>query len=58
MKLFDPNSPTALLEEDDDSGFGLNPRIAARLLRGDYFVQVRHFDRSGTGQYGITVKRR
>lgn len=58
MKLFGPNSPTALLEEDDDSGYGLNPRIAARLLKGDYFVQVRHFDRSGTGQYGITVKRR
>ncbi len=58
MKLFGPNSPTALLEEDDDSGIGLNPRISARLLAGDYFVQVRHFDRSGTGKYGITVKKR
>jgi hypothetical protein len=58
MKLFGPNSPTALLEEDDDSGYGLNPRISARLVPGDYFVQVRHFDRSGTGKYGITVKKR
>lgn len=58
MKLFGPNSPTALLDEDDDSGYGLNPRIATQLLKGDYFVQVRHFERSGTGQYGITVKRR
>ncbi|HMC15189.1 MAG TPA: M12 family metallopeptidase [Albitalea sp.] len=58
MKLFGPNNPTALLEEDDDSGIGLNPRIAARLMAGDYFVQVRHFDRSGTGKYGILVKKR
>jgi len=58
MKLFGPNSPTALLEEDDDSGYGLNPRISARLVPGNYFVQVRHFDRSGTGKYGITVKKR
>ncbi|HEY9065675.1 MAG TPA: M12 family metallopeptidase [Burkholderiaceae bacterium] len=58
MKLFGPGSPTALLEEDDDSGFGLNPRISANLLAGDYFVQVRHYDRSGTGRYGITVKKR
>lgn len=59
MKLFGPDSPTALLEEDDDSGYGLNARISAPLMAGDYYVQVRHYDRSeGTGQYGITVKRR
>ena len=59
MKLFGPNSATALLEEDDDSGYGLNPRISARLMAGDYFVQVRHYDRSsGTGRYGVTVKQR
>lgn len=59
MKLFGPNSPTALIEEDDDSGLGLNPRISASLLAGDYFVQVRHYDRSkGTGKYSIAVKKR
>jgi len=59
MKLFGPHSPTNLLEEDDDSGYGLNPRISAPLLPGDYFVQVRHYDRSqGTGKYTITVKQR
>ncbi|HEV7912388.1 MAG TPA: M12 family metallopeptidase [Albitalea sp.] len=59
MKLFGPNSATALLEEDDDSGYGLNPRISARLMAGDYFVQVRHYDRSaGTGRYTIAVKQR
>lgn len=59
MKLFGPNSATSLLEEDDDSGYGLNPRISAPLLPGEYFVQVRHYDRSeGTGKYTITVKQR
>lgn len=59
MKLFGPSSPTALIEEDDDSGLGLNPRISASLLAGDYFVQVRHYDRSsGTGMYSIAVKKR
>ncbi len=59
MKLFGPNSPTALIEEDDDSGYGLNPRIAAQLMAGDYYVQVRHYDRSsGTGKYSVGVKKR
>ena len=30
MKLFGPNSPTALIAEDDDSGYATNARIAAR----------------------------
>ena len=59
LKLFGPNSPTALLDEDDDSGYGLNPRISASLLPGEYLVQVRHYDRStGTGKYRISVKQR
>lgn len=57
MKLFGPGSPTALIAEDDDSGYGLNPRVATQLLPGDYFVQIRHYDRSaGTGRYTIGVK--
>ena len=58
MKLFGPNSATALINEDDDSGYGVNPRISAQLLAGDYYVQIRHYDRSGTGQYSIAVKKR
>lgn len=58
MKLFGPNSQTALIDEDDDSGYGMNPRISGQLLAGDYYVQIRHYDRSGTGQYTIGVKRR
>jgi Astacin (Peptidase family M12A) len=59
MKLFGPNSATALMNEDDDSGYGLNPRISAPLLAGEYFVQIRHYDRSsGTGNYSIGVRKR
>lgn len=59
MKLFGPGSPTALIAEDDDSGYGLNPRISRSLLPGDYYVQVRHYDRSsGTGRYTIGARRR
>ena len=45
MKLFGPNSPTALIAEDDDSGPGLNPRIARALSSGEYLVQIRHYQR-------------
>jgi hypothetical protein len=58
MKLFGPNSMTALIAEDDDSGIGLNPRIRTRLLEGEYFLQVRHFDRSGVGKYSVGVIQR
>src|SRR6185503_10194315 len=50
MKLFGPNSETALIAEDDDSGVDTNARIAANLIAGQYFVQVRHYNRaSGMG---------
>lgn len=59
MKLFGPDSPTALIAEDDDSGYGQNARISKALLPGQYWVQVRHYDRSnGTGRYTIGVKKR
>jgi hypothetical protein len=58
MKLFGPGSQTSLIAEDDDSGWGLNARIAADLVAGEYFVQVRHYSKqSGTGKYSIKVRR-
>lgn len=58
MKLFGPGSQTNLIGEDDDSGFGLNSKISADLMLGNYFVQVRHYNRSaGTGNYTVRVKR-
>lgn len=56
MKLFGPNSETALIADDDDSGIDTNARIAASLIAGEYFVQVRHYNRaSGMGKYSIKV---
>lgn len=58
MKLFGPNSETALIAEDDDSGVDTNARIARDLIAGDYYVQVRHYNaRSGMGNYSIRVRR-
>lgn len=58
MKLFGPNSQTSLIAEDDDDGVGRNARIATTLVPGQYFAQVRHYNRtSGTGSYSIKVNR-
>lgn len=58
MKLFGPESPTNLIAEDDDSGVGTNARIIADLIPGQYFAQIRHFNKaSGTGSYRIGVTR-
>jgi hypothetical protein len=58
MKLFGPDSKTALIAEDDDGGEGRNSRIAANLGEGRYFVQIRHFNKSqGTGNYTTSVSR-
>lgn len=58
MKLFGPNSPTALMAEDDDSGDGTNALIRANLISGVYYVQVRHYNRAaGTGHYSVKVRR-
>lgn len=58
MKLFGPDRPTDLIAEDDDSGTGTNARIVADLVPGDYYVQVRHFERQrGTGRYTVRVRK-
>jgi hypothetical protein len=56
MKLFGPDNRTQLVAEDDDSGAGYNPKITADLAPGEYYVQVRHYNRlSGRGSYGVSV---
>ncbi len=58
MKLFGPDSPTALIAEDDDSGVDTNALIRADLIPGRYYVQVRHYNRaSGVGNYTVKVRR-
>ncbi len=59
MKLFGPDSETALIAEDDDSGLESNAKIARSLLPGRYYVQVRHYNRkSGMGNYSVKVARK
>jgi hypothetical protein len=56
MSLFGPDNPTKLIAQDDDSGRGLNAKIAMLLAPGNYLVQVRHFNQQGgTGSYGVKV---
>jgi len=58
MKLFGPNSETALIAEDDDSGVDTNARISSDLVAGKYWVQVRHYNRrTGMGNYTIKVRK-
>jgi len=58
MKLFGPGSATALIAEDDDSGISANARIAVNLIAGEYYVQVRHYNReSGMGNYSVKVRK-
>ena len=58
MSLFGPNSQTKQIAQDDDSGEGSNAKITADLQPGTYFVQVRHYNKTGgTGTYSIRVSR-
>ncbi len=58
MRLYGPNNRTQLIAEDDDGGIGLNSRIARTIPKGEYLVQIRHYNRSGgAGSYKISVKR-
>jgi len=58
MKLFGPNNSTWLIAEDDDSGVDYNARIAANLIEGRYYVQVRHYNLTGgKGEYFVRVRR-
>ncbi|MBC7705625.1 MAG: pre-peptidase C-terminal domain-containing protein [Rhodoferax sp.] len=58
MRLFGPNSQTNVIAEDDDSGDGSNARISASLVPGQYYAQVRHYNRNnGKGDYTLRVRR-
>lgn len=57
LKLYGPDSDTALIAEDDDGGYGVNARISASLVVGAYLVQVQHADQAGTGTYSVRVRR-
>ena len=56
ISLFGPNSETALVAEDDDSGTGSLSLLVRDLVVGQYVIQVRHFNSARTGAYGISVR--
>ena len=55
MSLHGPNSETALLAADDDSGTGFNARIERDLGPGAYVVHVRHQRAGGSGRYRLSL---
>jgi hypothetical protein len=57
MALLGPDDPTLLIAQDDDSGKATNARVEAALEPGSYEVRVRHFLPTGTGSYGVSVRR-
>jgi hypothetical protein len=57
MSLSGPESQTTLLAEDDDSGQGRNAKIRVDLSPGTYWVRIRHFKPTHTGQYSLSARR-
>lgn len=55
MGLYGPNDADAFITEDDDGGDGRNARIARNLSPGTYYVRLRHYSSSSTGNYSISV---
>lgn len=56
MDCYGPNSETALIASDDDSGAYLNSKINIDLVPGTYFLSVRHYNKiKGTGAYSVRV---
>lgn len=56
LTLFGPNSQSAQIAQNDDSGFGLNARISWQLAPGQYFLRVRHYSPWRTGTYRVGVR--
>jgi hypothetical protein len=58
MTLQGPNDPAAVLAWDDDRGRGTNARIVRKLQPGTYWLSIRHKLPTGTGTYGVVLKKR
>jgi tyrosinase len=55
MGLYGPNDADVFIIEDDDGGAGRNSRVARNLSSGTYYVRLRHYSSSSTGNYSISV---
>jgi hypothetical protein len=56
MTLLGPDDRSKVVAEDDDSGRLHNARVSGELGAGRYFVRIRHFQPTGTGEYTISVR--
>ncbi|GEM_PF-6825058 len=56
MQLYGPNSQTAILEDDDDDGFGYAAKIIRTLKPGTYYVKIRAYRPTKTGTYFISIQ--
>jgi hypothetical protein len=57
IALYGPDDQSLFIAQDDDSGADTNSRIIANLQPGRYFVRVRHYSTTGTGDYSVRVSR-
>jgi hypothetical protein len=56
MELHGPDTRERMVAWNDDAGIGLNARIEAILEPGDYFITVRHYSPTRTGDYRVKVR--
>jgi len=56
LTLLGPNDDSIIIDQDDDGGPSLLSKIQRNLAAGTYFVRVRHFSPSTTGDYGVSVR--
>ncbi len=56
MTLFGPNDPNVEVTSDDDAGDNFNAQIARNLSAGTYYLRIRLFSPSATGNYAVAVR--
>lgn len=56
MTLFGPNDQTIEVTSNDDGGENLNSQITRNLSAGTYYLRIRLFSPSATGNYAVGVR--
>lgn len=56
MTLFGPNDPNIEVASDDDAGENFNSQITRNLSAGTYYLRIRLYSSSATGNYAVAVR--
>src|SRR5690606_33004299 len=56
MTLFGPNDQNIEVTSNDDGGENLNSQITRNLSAGTYYLRIRLFSSSATGNYAVGVR--